>query len=135
MASTLPQPRNLLAPLPEAEAPLSAGGVAGLSAERFVPVLDLPDLRLEQIVSYGYPTPDGQWYDQSRPEWVLLLRGTATLILAPDGSEQQTLDLASGDSLVIPAGLRHRVASVSADAVWLALHFTAAQEAGPESAA
>jgi len=32
--------------------------------------------------------------------------------------------LKSGDFLTIPARARHRVESVSSDAIWLALHFS-----------
>ena len=75
-------------------------------------------LLLEQIVSHGKASPEGFWYDQPRPEWVMLLRGTARLQFA-DGERP----LAAGDALLIPAHCRHRVAECSLDAIWLALHF------------
>ncbi len=74
--------------------------------------------RLEQIVSHGVHSPPGFWYDQDRAEWVVLLRGTATLEF-----EEGELELRAGDALLIPAHLRHRVARTSADANWLALHY------------
>ncbi len=78
--------------------------------------------RLERIVSRGHRTPDGQWYDQDWDEWVVLLRGGATLCFA-DAAEP--VALAPGDSLLIPAHRRHRVEATTAaeDTVWLALHF------------
>ncbi len=91
------------------------------SAERFLPLLESPAFRLERIVSYGHATPPGQWYDQDRPEWVLLARGRAVLLF--DGGCEGRLELAAGDHLLIPARARHRVEAVSEDAVWLALHF------------
>ncbi|MCP5543991.1 MAG: cupin domain-containing protein [Akkermansiaceae bacterium] len=74
-------------------------------------------LRLECLVSYGTPSQPGFWYDQAAAEWVLLFRGNAILRF-----EEGDVELSAGDSLNIPAGTRHRVESVSADAVWLALH-------------
>lgn len=95
---------------PESIAPLVAGG-------RF---------QLEHIVSHGAGSPAGFWYDQDRPEWVALLRGQAVLEFA-EGS----LSLRAGDCLLIPAGLRHRVAGTSRDAVWLALHHDGREAAPP----
>jgi cupin 2 domain-containing protein len=94
-------------------------------AEETIPLLDLPrasNVRLEHLVSHGQASPPGFWYDQPEDEWVMLLQGTATLAFETDAG-QETLDLIAGDALTIPARLRHRVASVSPDAVWLALHF------------
>lgn len=76
-------------------------------------------MRLERIVSQGKATPSGEWYDQEWPEWVLLLRGEASLLFG-DGTIR---NLAAGDFLSISAGVRHRVEKVSGDAVWLALHY------------
>jgi cupin 2 domain-containing protein len=78
--------------------------------------------RLERIVSRGHSTADGQWYDQEWDEWVLLLRGSATLSFAGDSGPTY---LAPGDFLLIPAHRRHRVESTAHDqeTVWLALHF------------
>jgi cupin 2 domain-containing protein len=88
--------------------------------EQFLPLLQSERLQLEQIVSHGQASPDGFWYDQPRPEWVALLRGTARLQF--DAGEHL---LTAGDALLIPAHSRHRVAECSLDAVWLALHFEA----------
>lgn len=89
-------------------------------AETFHPLIQTPSLRLEHIVSRGQASPDGFWYDQPHDEWVLLARGTAVLDFGDDG----TLALNAGDSLTIPARHKHRVAKVSHDAVWLALHLS-----------
>jgi len=50
---------------------------ARLTDERFETLLATPGLKLERIVSTGQTTPEGQWYDQDRDEWVVLLRGGA----------------------------------------------------------
>ncbi len=88
--------------------------------EEFHSLLEGKSFRLEQIVSHGECSPPGFWYDQEQEEWVTLLRGEATL--AYDDGTQQSLQ--SGDAVLIPAHRRHRVESVSCDAVWLALHFS-----------
>lgn len=97
----------------------AAQPAAGQSATETVhPLLHSPSLRFEHIVSRGQATPPGSWYDQPGDEWVLLLRGAAVLDFGEDGM----LELKAGDSLVIPARQRHRVAEVSDDAIWVALH-------------
>jgi cupin 2 domain-containing protein len=76
-------------------------------------------VRLEQIASHGQRSPDGFWYDQPEAEWVVLLKGSATLLFAGE----KAAELIAGDYLLIPARRRHRVERVSADALWLAVHF------------
>lgn len=88
--------------------------------EKFRPLLEGGAFRLEHIVSHGECSPPGFWYDQEQEEWVALLRGEAMLAY-DDGSRQS---LSPGDAVLIPAHRRHRVESVSIDAVWLALHFS-----------
>ena len=89
------------------------------SEEHVETLLETKAFRLERLVSFGSVSPPGFWYDQKRPEWVLLASGTATLSF--EGATSQRLQ--AGDHLLIPAGLRHRVESTSNDAVWVALHF------------
>lgn len=88
--------------------------------ELFIPLVETPALRLEHIVSHGQATPSDEWYDQPRPEWVVLVRGRATLRF--EGGD--VLKLEAGDHLLIPARSRHRVDSCSRNAIWLALHFS-----------
>ncbi|MEI8312582.1 MAG: cupin domain-containing protein [Verrucomicrobiota bacterium] len=88
--------------------------------ETYLTLLDLPGIQLEQIVSNGRASAEGFWYDQKNPEWVMLVRGEAVLRFDPGGE----VTLKTGDFLLIPANIRHRVESVSADVVWLALHFS-----------
>lgn len=103
-----PEVRNLFsAPLPEGE------------GEIFQKVLEGGSFRLESITSRGEPSPEGFWYDQPDPEWVILFAGSACVAFG----NGETLDLEAGDYLLIPSHLRHRVESVSEDALWLALHF------------
>jgi cupin 2 domain-containing protein len=92
-----------------------------LEEERFETLLDLPDLRLERIVSTGQATPEGEWLEQEWSEWVIVLLGSAELRF--EGEEP--LSLGPGDWVLIPAGRRHRVerTDIYRPTVWLALHF------------
>ena len=77
----------------------------------------LPDgARVERIVSRGQVSPPDFWYDQDMDEWVMLTAGTAMVAFV-----DRRVRLRSGDWLFIPAHCRHRVASTSKDAVWLAV--------------
>jgi cupin 2 domain-containing protein len=87
--------------------------------EQFNLLLQTPHLRLEQIVSHGTPSADNYWYDQEETEWVLLAKGEAVL----EFEDGKFVSLQTGDYLQIAAHQKHRVASCSQNAVWLALHF------------
>jgi cupin 2 domain-containing protein len=77
-------------------------------------------VRVERIVSTGQASPPGEWYEQHRAEWVVLLQGEAEL--AFDGGSQ--LRLGPGDYVLIAAGERHRVEWTRVDppCIWLAIH-------------
>jgi cupin 2 domain-containing protein len=92
-----------------------------LQSEQFTELLTAPHLRLERIVSTGQASPPGSWYDQDRAEWVLLLAGSAGLLI--EGEDAPRV-LAPGDYLHIPARTRHRVEWTDAarPTVWLAVH-------------
>ena len=95
--------------------------------ELFEPVLTGPaGLLVERIVSHGQTTPEGEWYDQERDEWVAVLEGEARLQYA-DGSEVR---LGRGDHLFLPKHCRHRVTSTSSPCVWLAVHGEALRPEG-----
>lgn len=95
-----------------------------LPEEVFQTLLKTPEFRLERIVSTGHRTPDGEWYNQDQPEWVLLLSGGATLRFE---SRTDLLTLRPGDYVNIPAYCRHRVECTAPDepTVWLAIHYRA----------
>lgn len=78
-------------------------------------------VRIERIISKGHCSPDGFWYDQSWDEWVLLIQGAAGLEVA---DPFDTVTLTPGNHLMIPAGVKHRVAWTAADVItiWLAVH-------------
>ena len=95
---------------------------AGLPDEEFIELLAAPGLRIERIVSTGQCTPAGEWLQQDRGEWVLLLQGAASVRLE---TVPEARHLGPGDHLHIPAGLRHRVEATQAEppTVWLAVHY------------
>ena len=80
--------------------------------------------RLERIHSCQAISPAQGWYDQAESEWVLLLRGSATLHFE---DEDQPRDLCVGDALLIAPHRRHRVTATDPDpgTVWLALFWSA----------
>lgn len=84
-------------------------------------LVDDPAVRIERIVSTGQVTPEGDWYDQTEHEFVLLLCGAAVLHFEAD---DRRITLAAGDWVEIPAHVRHRVDWTDPDAptVWLAVH-------------
>jgi cupin 2 domain-containing protein len=91
-------------------------------AEFFHTLLENRALRLERILSRGHATPEGEWYDQNREEWVVLLSGAATLRIE---GRSELLHLAPGDWVLLPARLRHRVEWTAPEVktTWLALHY------------
>jgi cupin 2 domain-containing protein len=88
--------------------------------EYFEPLLSHPNILIERIISSGHTTPSGEWYNQERDEWVVLLQGEATLGYE-DGS---TKALTAGDWIFIPAHQKHRVEDTSTQppCIWLAVH-------------
>lgn len=88
--------------------------------ELFADLIPDTGVKIERIVSGGQSTPEGEWYDQERDEWVALIQGNAVLQYE-NGSE---LALGAGDHVLIPAHTRHRVASTGSEppCIWLAVH-------------
>lgn len=104
-----PHPNNLFEPVPE---PPEDG------SEYFEDLLCRPGVRLERIVSWGQASPEGFWYEQEEDEWVMLVKGEASLRLEdPD----EVMVLRPGDHVMIPARRRHRVEFTATPTVWLAL--------------
>ncbi len=104
-------------PLPEVHNLLVTGSKDN-EIEVITALFSMKEARLEWIVSYGQSSDEGFWYEQDQDEWVMLLKGNAVLRFEGDCD----LSLQAGDCLTLPAGLKHRVHSVSDDAIWLGLH-------------
>jgi cupin 2 domain-containing protein len=112
-------------PTAAGEANLLAGPCPAEGEESVQVLLQAPGLRLERIHSCAAVSPTGFWYDQPEHEWVLLLQGSAKLVFAGGGAPQV---LSRGDSLLIPAGHRHRVEETdpAPGTIWLALFWEGA---------
>ena len=93
-----------------------------LQEEQFETILGTGFFKLERIVSMGHATPEGQWYDQDKDEWVLLLKGRAGLRIEGRSNE---IVMEPGDHLHLPAHLKHRVewTDPEKETVWLAIHY------------
>jgi cupin 2 domain-containing protein len=65
---------------------------------------------------------------QPQDEWVVLVHGEAVLRVAGE-----SVALASGDHLFLPARVPHSVERVSAGAIWLAVHVHPQPAAKPAS--
>lgn len=109
------EPGNLFSDVPQTS-----------SDELFTQIASGRCVRIERIVSSGHKTPAGEWYDQDQDEWVLVLKGGATLSFE---DQSAALDMREGDYVLIPAHCRHRVSwtDEAEPTVWLAVHFDAAE--------
>lgn len=94
---------------------LFAGAAPSSQDERFDPLLRCRNLVIERIVSPAGIAP--ATYEQPQDEWVVLLRGSATLCVA--GARHQ---LGPGDYLFLPAGVPHTVEAIAEECLWLAVH-------------
>ena len=56
-----------------AEVPKSSG------QEQFLTLFESESVKIQRIVSKNYSSPADFWYDQADDEWVIVLRGDATL--------------------------------------------------------
>ena len=89
--------------------------------ELFTKLIDNDRILIERVVSTGQVTPEGEWYDQERDEWLIVLQGEGELGYE-DGSQ---IKLTTGDYLFIPAHQKHRVehTSVEPPCIWLTIFF------------
>lgn len=83
--------------------------------ERFDTLLAHGNLVVERIVSSANVTPVE--CVQPQDEWVVLLRGKATLAI-----QDRQVELMAGDHLFLPAGTPHTVLRVAEGTMWLAVH-------------
>jgi cupin 2 domain-containing protein len=88
------------------------------AAEQSLSLFEKPSVEIERIVSQSYKSPPGFWYDQDEDEWVMVVRGKATLEF--EGGELVLMK--EGDYVTIPHRVRHRVRQTDAETIWLAVH-------------
>jgi len=94
---------------------LREGAAAPASGEAVERLLLLPGVVIEQILSGTLEGPLD--FRQEHDEWVVLLTGSASLVVA--GEE---VDLEAGGWLFLPAGVEHRVVATAPGSSWLAVH-------------
>ncbi len=98
-------------------------GIPTVVPKEMVEVLaETQHVRIERIVSTGHASPEDFWYDQEEAEWVIVLKGEATLLF--EGNEEPTT-MRPGDHVLIPPHRKHRVAWTTPDepTVWLAVFY------------
>lgn len=100
-------PRNIYSGLREAPGP-----------EHFLTLFESAGIRIERIISRSHASPPGFWYDQDGDEWVIVLSGEAVLRF-DDGD---SVEMRTGDHLLVPKHRKHRVERTSEETVWLAVH-------------
>ena len=83
--------------------------------KRFQYCYNAKNVRIERIVSTQKIAKTT--YIQDQDEWVILLKGNATLTV-----EEQNINLCAGDYVFLPSQIPHTVVSISQGAVWLAVH-------------
>ena len=96
--------KNLFADLP-----------TGVDGEAFATLFESSAAKIERIISHSHQSPPGFWYDQAEDEWVIVLRGSATL----EFTGGELVELNPGDYLTIPRHVKHRVARTSEETIWL----------------
>lgn len=90
--------------------------------EIFETIIKTHQFKIERIISSGQSTDKGKWYDQDVDEWVILLKGSAGLLIE---GNNEVLSMKPGDYINIPAHKKHRVewADPEGETIWLAVHY------------
>lgn len=83
--------------------------------ETFTTLLEHKNIKINRIVSSD--NLDDTEYIQEEDEWLVLLKGEATLLL-----NNEKKNLTKGDTLFISAKTVHRVISTQSGTVWLTVH-------------
>ncbi|HUJ92894.1 MAG TPA: cupin domain-containing protein [Gaiellaceae bacterium] len=96
---------------------LEPGSGAPAEGERLKPLVELPAVTVEQILSGALPEPVS--FEQAHDEWVVVLEGGARMLV--DGDE---LELGPGEWLLLPAGCPHTVLETQPGTSWLAVHLS-----------
>jgi cupin 2 domain-containing protein len=99
---------------------------ASLPEELVEILVENQHVRVERIVSTGHASQAGFWYDQAESEWVVVLKGEASLRFEDSDA---LLSLQPGDHVLIPARRKHRVEWTTPEepTVWLAVFYDAAR--------
>lgn len=95
-----------------------SGPAPDSEAEHFLTLFESSGTRIERIASHAQASPKDFWYDQDHDEWVIVLKGEASL----EFEGGKILELKTGDYLLIQKHVKHRVERTTEDAIWLAVH-------------
>jgi cupin 2 domain-containing protein len=89
--------------------------------ELFQSILSNGNLSIERIISTGQKTPENQWLEQDKNEWVILLQGETEIMFKGEKSKILT----AGDYVHIPENTKHKIIKTSTEPVciWLAVHY------------
>lgn len=92
-----------------------------LDKEVFECLTEKGQFKIERIISKGHTSPDKGWDFQKQDEWVVVLKGAATLSF--ENGVQENLKV--GDYINIPAQTKHKVNWTKPDeeTIWLAVHY------------
>lgn len=84
-------------------------------------LLKVEQVKIERIISRGHKSPASGWYDQDQNEWVMVLKGNASIAF----ENGRVIDLSEGDYINIAAHTKHRVIRTAAETetIWLAIHY------------
>ena len=100
---------------------LFSGIPYAIADEDFDTILSSDRCKIERIISKGQKSPSGDWYDQEKDEWVMVVKGAAKLKFK---NGNKIIEMLPGDYLLIPAHCEHRVEWTDPDVetIWLAVH-------------
>ena len=92
-----------------------------LDEEAFDTLVQSNHLNIERIVSRGHSSPESGWYNQEQNEWVIVLKGEATIAF----ENEPPVNLKEGGYLEITAHKKHKVIKTHKDkeTIWLAVHY------------
>jgi cupin 2 domain-containing protein len=74
---------------------------------------------IERIISVGWNKVEDNWYDQETEEWVLLIKGSASI----EFENNCFIEMIEGDYIFIPSHCKHKVIKTSSNppCIWLAI--------------
>ncbi len=95
---------------------------ANFQDEIFDKILENKNVRIERIISKGHSSSKNFWYDQNENEWVIVLKGSARLLIE---GEAESVQLNAGDYLNLKAHQKHRVeyTDPETETIWLAVFY------------
>lgn len=88
--------------------------------EIFETIISTQHVKIERIISKGHKSESDFWYDQDQSEWILVVKGEATLQF-----EDKTISLSAGEYLNIAPHQKHRVdwTTPKEGTIWLAVFY------------